>query len=238
MKTWCPGNRFQLNERPFSLLFILIQVRKLSMFVSMLLILEREVIHGMILVKPTISHTLNDLLRIHVVLLIKDFDDGILNHQVLVLEVDEMRLSWLIVETKLASPQVPKFNSELGIDEDRCEQSLCSWWEEMFLLKLAAYNVCLSLLVGVSFKWQLGGKHGVESHTQAPNINQLRVVTLPLDDFRWSVRWCSTNSFSKFSEIRGTAEPKIYEFHIPILIEHDVLRLDVPVTQPALLEIK
>lgn len=187
MKTWRSGDGFQLDERPFPLLFVLIQVRKLSMLMSMLLILECEVVHGMIFVKSAIFHTLNDLLRIHMVLLIDDLDDSILNDQVLVLEVNEMRLSWLVVEAKLTSSQVPKLDSELGINEDRCKQLLCPWREEIFLLKLAADNVSLSLFVSFSFKGKLRGKHGVESHTQAPNINQLRVVTLPLNDFRRSV---------------------------------------------------
>ena len=46
---------------------------------GMLLILECEVIHGMILVKPAIFHTLNHLLRVHMVLLIDDLNDAVLN---------------------------------------------------------------------------------------------------------------------------------------------------------------
>ena len=205
---------------------------------SMFLIPECEVIHGMILVKPAIFHTLNDLLRVHMVFLINDLNDAVLNDQALVLEVDEVRLSWLVVEAEFTGPHVPKFDPVFSIDEDRSKQLLCPGREEMFLLKLAADNVGLSFFVGLSFEGQLSGKHGVESHTQAPNINQLRVIALPLDDFRRSIRGCSTDSLSKFSEMRGAAEPEIYEFHIPILIEHDVLRLDVPVAQSALLEIK
>lgn len=97
MKAGCPGDRFQLDERPFSLLLVLIQVRKLGMLMGMLLILECEVVHGMIFVKPAIFHTLNHLLRVHVVFLIDDLDDTVLNDEVLVLEVNEVRLGWLIV---------------------------------------------------------------------------------------------------------------------------------------------
>lgn len=46
---------------------------------GMLLILECEIIHRMIFVKPTIFHTLNHLLRVHVVFLIDDLDDTVLN---------------------------------------------------------------------------------------------------------------------------------------------------------------
>lgn len=112
-----------------------------------------------------------------------------------------MRLGWLIVEAELTGPQVPKLNPELCIDKDRSEQPLCSWREEMLLLKLAADNIGLSFFVGLSFEGQLSGKHSVESHTQAPNINQLRVIALPLDDFRRSVRGRSTDCLSKFSEM-------------------------------------
>jgi hypothetical protein len=53
---------------------------------------------------------------------------------------------------------------------------------------------------------------------------------LPLDDLRRSVRRSSTNGFSEFAQMGCAAESKIYEFHVPMFIKHDILRLDIPMT--------
>lgn len=59
-----------------------------------------------------------------------------------------------------------------------------------------------------------------------------------LDDLRRRVRRRPTNSPSKLSEVSSAAKAKIYKFHIPILIEHDILRFDIPMAEPALLKIQ
>ena len=77
------------------------------MLVGVFLVLEREVIHCMVLVEAAALDALDDLLPVHVVLPVNDLDDLFFNHYVLALEVNEMRVTWLIAQAELRSLKVP-----------------------------------------------------------------------------------------------------------------------------------
>lgn len=81
-------------------------------------------------------------------------------------------------------------------------------------------------------------QHGIESDSKTPDVNQLRVVGLSLDDFWRGIGRCSTDGLSELSNMREAAKAKIDEFHVPVFIEEHVFRLDVPMAQPALLEVE
>ncbi len=80
---------------------------------GMFLILESKVIHGVILIEPATFNTLHHFLRVHVVLLVQDVHNGILNQQALTLKVNEMRPSRLIGHTEFTGPQLPQSDSML-----------------------------------------------------------------------------------------------------------------------------
>jgi hypothetical protein len=118
---WCSNNGIQLHERAFPLLLVLIQVIELGVPVRVLLILESEVVHGVVLVKPAAFDAFQYLLRVNVVLLVQDVDDCVLDYDVLVLEVDEMSFCWLVGKAKFTCSQLPEPNPMFGIHEDGCE---------------------------------------------------------------------------------------------------------------------
>lgn len=191
----------------------------------------------MVLVEFTTFDTLNDLLRIHMVLFVYYLHYSLFNHQAFAVEVHEVRLWWLVSQAEFTCPQLPQSQAILRVDEDLWEKFLCLSRKDSLLLVLARYNSHLFIIWSLSFKGQLSSKHRIERDPQAPNINQLRIITMPLDDLRRRVRRRPTNSPSKLSEVSSAAKAKIYKFHIPILIEHDILRFDIPMAEPALLKI-
>lgn len=75
----------------------------------------------MVLIEPAALHAFYDLLRVHVILLIQDFHDFILNHKALTLEVDEMGSGRLVGHAELAGSQLPQSHSVFGLYEDRSE---------------------------------------------------------------------------------------------------------------------
>lgn len=58
---------------------------------------------------------------------------------------------------------------------------------------------------------------------------------MSLDDFWRGIGGCPTNGLPEFSEMSGATESEVDKFHVPMLIEEDVLGLDVPVAESALL---
>ena len=64
------------------------------------------------------------------------------------------------------------------------------------------------------------------------------MIGLSLDDFWRRVRGCPADGLSKLSLMGDAAETEIDKFDVPMLIEEDVLWLDIPVAESALLEIE
>jgi len=102
------GDGLKLDERALSLLLVFVEVGDLRVLMGMLLVLEGEVVHSVVFVKPAALDALDDLLPVHVVFPVNDLNDLLLYHDVLTLEVDEVRMAGLITQAEIRSLQVPK----------------------------------------------------------------------------------------------------------------------------------
>ena len=192
----------------------------------------------MILVEFAAFDTVNDLLRIHMVLFVYYLHYSLLNDQVFTVEVYEVRLWWLVSHAEFTRPELPKPQAVSRVHKDLGEEFLGLSWKNSLLLVFARDDTHLFLLWSVAFKRQLSCQYRIERDPQTPNIYQLWIVAVPLDDFGRRVRRSAADSPPELPKVRSATEAKVDEFHIPILIEHDVLRLNVPVAESALLEIQ
>jgi hypothetical protein len=87
-----------------------------------------------------------------------------------------------------------------------------------------------------SLEWQFCSKHGIESNSETPNIDQLWVIGLTAYDLRWSIRRSSTNSSAK-SSWTITAKAKVNQFGIPLIIKEYILRFYIPMAQSCRLQV-
>lgn len=106
------------------LLLELVEVAHLGVPVTVLLVADGQVVHGVVPIQPTAPHALRHPLRIEVMLSLQHLHDSLLQDQALGLEVDEVRPRWLVGQREIASAHLPEPNSEAGLDEDGGEQPL------------------------------------------------------------------------------------------------------------------
>ena len=72
----------------------------------------------MVLVEFATLDTLNDLLRVHMVLFVYYLHYSLFNDQTFAVEVYKVRLRWLVNHAEFTCPQLPQSQAILRADED------------------------------------------------------------------------------------------------------------------------
>lgn len=78
----------------------------LNVFMGVFFILNCEVIQSMIFVKPMVFDTIDNFLRVNMVILINDLNDVILNYKIFTTEIYEVRSVGFISKRELTIFQI------------------------------------------------------------------------------------------------------------------------------------
>mmetsp|Transcript_17038 Transcript_17038/g.40648 ORF Transcript_17038/g.40648 Transcript_17038/m.40648 type:complete len:201 (+) Transcript_17038:269-871(+) len=83
-------------------------------------------------------------------------------------------------------------------------------------------------------KWDLSSYHGVQQHTAGPDVSLCPIISSVAQDFRRHAESCASSGVSQHARTRFHCQPKITEFHLKVVREKNVCKLDVSVDDHSL----
>lgn len=108
----------------------------------------------------------------------------------------------------------------------------CFFWEKTLHFVINLHDVSLCILHRRPIKRQLTCNHCIQTDSQTPHIDLLRLVFLSSGQFRCCVRRWPTKSVAETTVFFFSHKTEVNEFGIPVSVEHDVFALDVSMENP------
>lgn len=103
--------------------------------------------------------------------------------------------------------------------------------------QVALLNLCVKLLVICALEWELSAEESEQQHARCIDISRWP-TEFRLGHYLWRhVTWCSAEYFDPLLVGDAGREAEINQFHVSLLVQHNIFQLDVSVRDAFIVEV-
>ena len=121
--------------------------------------------------------------------------------------------------------------------EDVPEHVLGVGGEHLGLLVLAAHDLLVEFVGVLVLKGEVAAEHGVEDDAAGPDVDAGALVAPARDHLGRSVARGPAGRFEPFARLVLVGQSEVHDLDVALVVEKQVLRLQVPVHDPVLVDV-